>query len=195
MSALQSSMNSPASLRDASANDPKVKAFLDDVWESLGMDQTGTDGGQGSAEVVEEQPPSGLEAIQKVMGDMFSGREDKPFKANVEPSKDAKATTLNVERNAPSPPVDDSSTYASLSRIVSSNLEAEFKPEFLNRLDDIIVFKPLGFTELRAIAEILLGAVAEQAKREKNVTLEFSEDLVEAIVKEGSGSARKFGAR
>ena len=36
---------------------------------------------------------------------------------------------------------DDDSTYASLSRTVNSNLEAEFKPEFLNRLDDIIVFK------------------------------------------------------
>jgi len=54
-------MSSPASLRDASANDPKVKAFLDDVWSSLGVEDDAP-----KAPTTTVEPPSGLEAIQKV---------------------------------------------------------------------------------------------------------------------------------
>eukprot|EP00520_Triparma_pacifica_P004621 CAMPEP_0118661326 /NCGR_PEP_ID=MMETSP0785-20121206/16214_1 /TAXON_ID=91992 /ORGANISM="Bolidomonas pacifica, Strain CCMP 1866" /LENGTH=270 /DNA_ID=CAMNT_0006554747 /DNA_START=60 /DNA_END=869 /DNA_ORIENTATION=+ len=192
MSALQSSMSSPASLRDASVKDPKVKAFLDDIWGSLGMDD-----GEGNIEesIKRDEPPSGLEAIQKVMGDIFAGKEQESPKTR-ESIVDVTPTPLPLSPSSSPPPSnDDASVYASLSNIVTNSLESEFKPEFLNRLDDIIVFKPLGNNELTAIASNLLSSVAEQAKKEKNVVLDFSQSLMEAIVNEGSSSAKKFGAR
>jgi len=82
--------------------------------------------------------------------------------------------------------------YSRINALVFNQLSKYFKPEFLNRVDDIIVFHPLGNEHLKEIARLLLD---DLAKRLKDNMIEFSydESVVEKIVQ--SGYDPKFGAR
>nr|MDP2576622.1 AAA family ATPase [Candidatus Palauibacterales bacterium] len=71
-------------------------------------------------------------------------------------------------------------------------LSAAFRPEFLNRVDDIIVFKPLGREELEQIVGLQLERVA-QLLVERRLTLEISDAARNLIASEGYNPA--FGAR
>lgn len=75
---------------------------------------------------------------------------------------------------------------------VLGEVQKVFKPEFLNRIDETIVFHPLGKAELGAIVDLLLGDV-RQRMEEKNIRLAISPAAkAELIVK---GSDFQFGAR
>ena len=52
-------------------------------------------------------------------------------------------------------------------------VRAAFKPEFLNRLDDIVVFDPLGTAELSRIVDLQVGKLAERL-RDRRLTLEVT---------------------
>ena len=67
-----------------------------------------------------------------------------------------------------------------------------FKPEFLNRIDETIVFRPLGKPELGAIVDILLGDV-RQRLAEKNIRLAISPAAKAQLISRGSDF--QFGAR
>jgi ATP-dependent Clp protease ATP-binding subunit ClpB len=71
-------------------------------------------------------------------------------------------------------------------------LSAYFRPEFLNRIDDIIVFRPLGREELREIVVIQLKRL-NKILREQNITLVPSELALDLLTKLGYDPA--FGAR
>ncbi|HEY7465860.1 MAG TPA: AAA family ATPase, partial [Dehalococcoidia bacterium] len=75
---------------------------------------------------------------------------------------------------------------------VERALQAFFRPEFLNRIDDIIIFEPLTEAELRPIVDIMLKDVAERLV-ERQVTLTLTDAAKEALVKEGYD--RVYGAR
>ncbi|MDR2400019.1 MAG: ATP-dependent chaperone ClpB [Deferribacteraceae bacterium] len=77
-------------------------------------------------------------------------------------------------------------------KLVQSELSLRFRPEFLNRIDDIVIFRPLGREELKAIAELILDKIL---KRLENIEIKavYSEDLTDEIV--NSGYDPKFGAR
>jgi ATP-dependent Clp protease ATP-binding subunit ClpB len=75
---------------------------------------------------------------------------------------------------------------------VRRELHAHFRPEFLNRVDDVIVFKPLGRRELEAIVELQLKRV-EALAAELGVTLEVTPEAVDLISEEGYDPA--YGAR
>jgi len=75
---------------------------------------------------------------------------------------------------------------------VMSTLKEFFKPEFLNRIDEIIIFKPLSKDVLRKIVEIQLRKVKEKLE-EKNIHIEFSESTKELLIEKGFDEA--FGAR
>jgi ATP-dependent Clp protease ATP-binding subunit ClpC len=68
-----------------------------------------------------------------------------------------------------------------------------FNPEFLNRLDDIIVFHPLGQTELRSILDIEIDALNKRLKQEHGFEIKVS-DSAKIILLENEDSA-KYGAR
>jgi ATP-dependent Clp protease ATP-binding subunit ClpC len=70
--------------------------------------------------------------------------------------------------------------------------KAIFKPELLNRFDDIITFKPLGPNEVRQIVQLLLNDVIKDLL-EKDITLSFAEAVINKISEEGFD--RDFGAR
>jgi ATP-dependent Clp protease ATP-binding subunit ClpA len=71
-------------------------------------------------------------------------------------------------------------------------LQTYFRPEFLNRVDEIIVFHTLGDEELRKIAALLLAGLRRTAE-EQEIDLRFSEAIIQRIADEGRGS--RYGAR
>jgi len=71
-------------------------------------------------------------------------------------------------------------------------LRETFRPEFLNRIDDIIVFKALVENELRQIVDLQLKEVSSEVK-EKKMTLEVSDEVKALILTQGFDD--KYGAR
>lgn len=68
-----------------------------------------------------------------------------------------------------------------------------FRPEFLNRFDDIIFFASLVAPELAEVVSIKLTALADRIKKQKNIALSFAPGVPEAVVARGYEAA--FGAR
>ncbi len=71
-------------------------------------------------------------------------------------------------------------------------LKKYFRPEFLNRFDGVIIFKPLSFDEVIAIARLEIAKVAQQLEP-KGITLQASEDALLELAKQGFDP--QFGAR
>ena len=82
--------------------------------------------------------------------------------------------------------------WSEVEEMVRGRLKEHFRPEFLNRVDDVVVFKPLSPRELEEIVEIQLGWVIELAAQQE-VTLAVSDRAKEVIAREGYDPA--FGAR
>jgi ATP-dependent Clp protease ATP-binding subunit ClpA len=75
---------------------------------------------------------------------------------------------------------------------VKEELQHAFKPEFLNRLDDVIVFHPLGREHIAQIVSILLADVQKRLGDEE-LTLKLTDAAVDFLVKHGYDQA--YGAR
>jgi ATP-dependent Clp protease ATP-binding subunit ClpB len=75
---------------------------------------------------------------------------------------------------------------------VMLELRKQFKPEFLNRVDDIIIFRPLGMGEIEKIVDLQLKRL-ERLLTEKKITLDVSPEAKAVIAEEGYDPA--FGAR
>ena len=86
----------------------------------------------------------------------------------------------------------EDSQYTRIRSLVNEELKQYFRPEFLNRLDEIIVFRQLNREEVKEIAEIMLKEVFGRMG-EKGITLSVSEALKERVVEEGDNPA--YGAR
>ena len=71
-------------------------------------------------------------------------------------------------------------------------LKQTFKPEFLNRVDQIIVFDPLSQPQIEKIVDIQLDAVRRRLAKQ-NLTLEVSPEAKKLLAKSGYNPA--FGAR
>ncbi|MEA5581960.1 ATP-dependent Clp protease ATP-binding subunit [Nodularia harveyana UHCC-0300] len=83
-------------------------------------------------------------------------------------------------------------SYNRIRTLVNEEMKAYFRPEFLNRLDDIIVFTQLAKDEVKQIADILLKELAGRLT-EKGITLEVTERFKERVVEEGYNPS--YGAR
>ena len=75
---------------------------------------------------------------------------------------------------------------------IEENLKQVFRPEFLNRIDEIIVFDSLTKPELLQIVELMLKDTVK-ALADKNISLNVSEDAKEFILEKGTNL--KYGAR
>ncbi len=71
-------------------------------------------------------------------------------------------------------------------------LRASFRPEFLNRIDEIVIFNPLGKEQLAKIVGLLLKSV-EKLLEERQITLELTPAAKELLLREGYDPA--YGAR
>ena len=86
----------------------------------------------------------------------------------------------------------EDSQYNRIKSLVNEELKQYFRPEFLNRLDEIIVFRQLSRDEVKDIAEIMLKEVFLRIK-DKGISLTVSEDFKERLVEEGYNPS--YGAR
>merc|ERR1712193_2080 len=87
---------------------------------------------------------------------------------------------------------EDTTSHNRIKSLVNEELKQYFRPEFLNRLDDIIVFRQLNKTEVKKIADIMLKDVINRAL-EKQISLEITERFKDRLVEEGFDPS--FGAR
>jgi ATP-dependent Clp protease ATP-binding subunit ClpB len=71
-------------------------------------------------------------------------------------------------------------------------LRASFRPEFINRIDEIVIFNPLGKEQLANIVKMMLKSV-EQLLAERQITLEITPAAIELLLNEGYDPA--YGAR
>lgn len=85
------------------------------------------------------------------------------------------------------------SQYNRVHARVMEEIKGYFRPEFINRLDEIIVFRQLNKEEVTSIADILLREISERLQQEREITLEVTEQFKERIVEEGYSST--YGAR
>ncbi|MGH7475538.1 MAG: ATP-dependent chaperone ClpB [Longimicrobiales bacterium] len=84
------------------------------------------------------------------------------------------------------------SGWAEVEALVLEEMRRHFRPEFLNRVDDVIVFRPLGTEQLAQIVELQLRRV-EQLLAERELRLEVTPEAKQLIAEEGYEPA--FGAR
>ena len=71
-------------------------------------------------------------------------------------------------------------------------LKQSFRPEFLNRIDDIVVFESLNKEQLLQIVDLMIGDT-QKALSDKNINLQLSDDAKEFLLKKGTDL--KYGAR
>jgi len=79
-----------------------------------------------------------------------------------------------------------------LNEMVMGELRSAFKPEFLNRLDDIVIFNALGENEIRGIVDIFFKEIASKVE-ERDITLTLSDDAKAYIAEAGFDPV--YGAR
>ncbi|MBT3325647.1 MAG: ATP-dependent Clp protease ATP-binding subunit [Gemmatimonadales bacterium] len=87
---------------------------------------------------------------------------------------------------------DPKTSYEIMKDKVRQEIERAFNPEFLNRVDDTIVFHPLTKTEISEIVHILLADVRTRLA-EEDITISLTDSAIQFLVDEGYD--QKFGAR
>ncbi len=88
--------------------------------------------------------------------------------------------------------VDDNTRKAVMKKSVMTELRRTFRPEFINRLDDIIIFEKLSRTEVEQIAGQLLSQVTRRLLQ-RGIAAEFSKEMLVALTDQGFD--QQYGAR
>jgi ATP-dependent Clp protease ATP-binding subunit ClpC len=84
-------------------------------------------------------------------------------------------------------------TYQSMKEKLLDEVKKTFKPEFLNRIDDIIVFKPLTKEDLHKIVDIEVAEVKNRLREQHEISIDLSKDAVEFLINKGFDPI--YGAR
>jgi len=84
-------------------------------------------------------------------------------------------------------------SYKDIKNSVMGELNKTFRPEFLNRIDEVIVFKSLTKEEIKKIATLILNNEVKTLLEEQNIDLETTEEAKELLAKKGYDP--NFGAR
>ncbi|MBI3839372.1 MAG: ATP-dependent Clp protease ATP-binding subunit, partial [Planctomycetia bacterium] len=87
---------------------------------------------------------------------------------------------------------DEDSSYENMKQRVSERIEKVFRPEFLNRVDDVIVFRHLTLEDLKEVVDLELGKVRERLG-ERGLKLKLSDEAKKFLIRKGSNT--DFGAR
>jgi len=88
---------------------------------------------------------------------------------------------------------DEDANYTKMKDMLHKEVERYFRPEFLNRLDDIIVFKSLTRDDLETIVDYELRKVRERLGSEHNLTIELTDEARNFLIDKGYNP--DFGAR
>ena len=100
--------------------------------------------------------------------------------------------TSNVGSQAIAAGEQNGANRAEVDKQVNDALRATFKPEFLNRIDDIVVFHPLGLDDIEKIVDIQLKGVRERLDNER-ISLELTPAAIQALALDGLDPV--YGAR
>jgi ATP-dependent Clp protease ATP-binding subunit ClpC len=87
---------------------------------------------------------------------------------------------------------DQDSNYESMKNRVTEEIEKVFRPEFINRVNDIIVFRHLNDEDMKHVVDLELAKVRDRLK-EKGLVIELTDEAKEFLVKKGSNT--DYGAR
>ena len=79
---------------------------------------------------------------------------------------------------------DEGATYDAMRNTVLDEVKRAFNPEFLNRIDDIIVFRPLGLSEMERITGILLDQLRLRLSQQK-IELEVTPEATQILIQRG----------
>ncbi|KAF3435242.1 hypothetical protein FNV43_RR22329 [Rhamnella rubrinervis] len=74
-----------------------------------------------------------------------------------------------------------------------AELERNFRPEFLNRIDEVVLFHQFCINQLNEIADIMLKEISDRLLTTKKILLKITKEFKEKLVKEGNNST--YGAR
>jgi len=88
--------------------------------------------------------------------------------------------------------LDRTESYKEMKSRVMSEVKELFRPEFINRLDDIIVFRPLEQDDIRNVADLMIGEL-QQRLMERNIHVELTAAAKALLIKDGYDP--KYGAR
>jgi ATP-dependent Clp protease ATP-binding subunit ClpC len=87
---------------------------------------------------------------------------------------------------------DQDASYESMKTRVVDEIEKVFRPEFINRVNDIIVFRHLNTDDLKHVVDLELSKVRDRLK-EKGLVIELTDEAKEFLI--GKGSNTDYGAR
>ena len=162
----------------------------------------GYDEGGQLTEAVRRRPYSVLlfDEIEKAHPDVFNTLlqllDDGRLTDSQGRTVDFRNTVVIMTSNIGSPQILEASRsgadYESVKNTVFNLLQSHFRPEFLNRVDDTIVFHALDRNQVGAIAEIQLGRLRERLT-ERHITLRLSDGAKEQLARVGYDPV--FGAR
>ncbi len=88
---------------------------------------------------------------------------------------------------------DDSRSYQDMKKLVMDEVKHIFRPEFLNRIDDIIVFHPLNNDNIKDIAKLLCKESVDRIKKSVGIDVAIDDTALDYICKEGYD--QMYGAR
>ena len=82
--------------------------------------------------------------------------------------------------------------FSSMNFAVEEEIRKTFKPEFINRIDSIVIFKPLTMDHVKRIVDIMIRRL-EEVLKDKKITIELTEEAKEYLAERGYVPA--LGAR
>ena len=100
--------------------------------------------------------------------------------------------TSNIGSDVIEKGIEENRNSDEIYRVVFEELKTHFKPEFLNRVDDIVAFKPLSLDSVKKIASIFINDITERLK-EREIDIKVTDGALDTIAKEGFDPV--FGAR
>jgi len=155
------------------------------------------EGGQ-LTEAVRRKPYSVVlfDEIEKAHPDVFNillqVLDDGRLTDNKGVTVDFSNTIIILTSNIGSAKIMEAKEGDDLEALVMPDLKAAFKPEFLNRLDDIVIFNALGKEEIKGIVDIFFGEIAKKLE-ERNIEIKLTESAKELIAEAGFDPV--YGAR
>jgi len=158
----------------------------------------GYDEGGQLTEAVRRKPYSVLlfDEVEKAHPDVFNMLlqvlDDGRLTDNKGVTVDFTNTIIILTSNIASDKIMTMQGDSELDNVVMGELKSKFKPEFLNRLDDIVIFNPLGKDEIAGIVDIFFAEIANKVK-ERDITLTLSDAAKQLVANVGFDPV--YGAR
>jgi ATP-dependent Clp protease ATP-binding subunit ClpC len=90
-------------------------------------------------------------------------------------------------------PINDANSYEQMREKILEEAKKTFRPEFLNRLDDLIVFRSLTKPDLIAILDLEINKVMQRLIKNRNIALQLDDKAKDFLV--GKGYDPQYGAR